>query len=97
MRGVAACVAARCTLNAEPAHSGRTSSGDRLSATVRTRRVSEGLAMDSDDAAVGEPTWGSPPPHRGWSKQQTLAAIGVAAVIAAFGGAAIYAATAGNS
>jgi len=53
--------------------------------------------MDSDDAAVDEPMWGSPSPHRGWSKQQTLAAIGVAAVIAAFGGAAIYAATAGNS
>src|SRR6202051_4121020 len=44
-----------------------------------------------------EPTWGAPRPHRGWSGRQTLAAVGVAAVIAAFGGAAIYAATSGGS
>jgi hypothetical protein len=44
-----------------------------------------------------EPTWGAASPHRGWSGRQTLAAVGVAAVIAAFGGAAIYAATSGGS
>jgi len=44
-----------------------------------------------------EPAWGAPRPHRGWSSRQTLAAVGVAAVIAAFGGAAIYAATSGGS
>jgi hypothetical protein len=41
--------------------------------------------------------WGAAPPHRGWSKGQTLAAVGIAAVIAAFGGAAIYAATGSGS
>ena len=44
-----------------------------------------------------EPAWGAPRPHRGWSSRQTLAAVGVAAVIAAFGGAAIYAATSGGA
>jgi hypothetical protein len=44
-----------------------------------------------------EPVWGAPPPRRGWSRRQTLAAVGVAAVIAGFGGAAIYAATSGGS
>jgi len=44
-----------------------------------------------------EPARGAPRPHRGWSSRQTLAAVGVAAVIAAFGGAAIYAATSGGS
>jgi hypothetical protein len=44
-----------------------------------------------------EPAWGAARPHRGWSGRQTLAAVGVAAVIAAFGGAAIYAATSGGS
>lgn len=44
-----------------------------------------------------EPACGAPRPHRGWSGRQTLAAVGVAAVIAAFGGAAIYAATSGGS
>ncbi len=33
------------------------------------------------------------PPSRGWSARQTLAAVGVAAVIGGVGGAAIYAAT----
>lgn len=44
-----------------------------------------------------EPAWGTPQPGRGWSSRQTLAAVGVAVVIAAFGGAAIYAATSGGS
>jgi hypothetical protein len=44
-----------------------------------------------------EPAWGAPRPHRGWSGRQTLAAVGVAAVIAAVGGAAIFAATSGGS
>jgi hypothetical protein len=44
-----------------------------------------------------EPAWGAPRPHRGWSSRQTLAAVGVAAVIAAVGGAAIFAATSGGS
>jgi len=41
-----------------------------------------------------EPVWGSRQP---WSRKQTLAVVGVAVVIAAFGGAAIYAATDGSS
>lgn len=59
------------------------------------------MNSDTTDVRVSdhpdEPTWGAPQPHRGWSKQQTLAAIGVAAVIAGFGGAAIYAATGSSS
>ena len=51
--------------------------------------------MNSDTASSATPTPDAPdePPRRGWSRGQTLAAVGVAAVIAAFGGAAIYAAT----
>ena len=43
------------------------------------------------------PVLGAPQLRRGWSRGQTVAAVGVAAVIAAFGGAAIYAATGGSS
>ena len=46
---------------------------------------------------LDEPSWGAPRPDRGWSGRQALAAVGVAAVIAAFGGAAIYAATSDGS
>ena len=51
--------------------------------------------MNSDTASSATPTPDAPdePPRRGWTRGQTLAAVGVAAVIAAFGGAAIYAAT----
>ncbi|BBZ21154.1 hypothetical protein [Mycolicibacterium gadium] len=41
-----------------------------------------------------EPVWGaSPPTQQRWGLQETLVAMGVAAVIAGLGGAAIYAAT----
>ena len=42
-----------------------------------------------------DPTWGAPQnvPAKGWSARKTVAAVGVAAVIAAGGGAAIYAAS----
>jgi hypothetical protein len=43
-----------------------------------------------------EPVWGAPSPAKGWSSRQSWAAVGIAAVIAAFGGAAIYAATDGG-
>ena len=57
--------------------------------------------MNSDTAssatptpdAPDEPVRGAAAPRRGWSRGQTLAAVGVATVIAAFGGAAIDAAT----
>ncbi len=55
--------------------------------------------MNSDTSADApqdrpdEAVWGAPQPRRGWSRAQTLAALGVAAVIAVLGGAAIYAAT----
>ncbi|MDG5485006.1 hypothetical protein [Mycolicibacterium gadium] len=41
-----------------------------------------------------EPVWGAPPPTpHPWGLRETLVAVGVAAVIAGLGGAAIYAAT----
>ncbi|WP_231983455.1 hypothetical protein [Mycobacterium sp. 852002-51961_SCH5331710] len=44
------------------------------------------------------PTWGAPEPRQPqWGRRQTVLAVGVAAVIAALGGAAIYAATDGGS
>src|ERR1700756_1902151 len=51
--------------------------------------------MNSDTASSATPTPDVPdePARRGWSRGHTLAAVGVAALIAAFGGAAIYAAT----
>jgi hypothetical protein len=50
-------------------------------------------SLDGSD----EPVWEAPRPHRVWSRGQTLAAVGVAAVIAAFGGAAIYCATSASN
>lgn len=50
------------------------------------------------DQITTHQVWGAPeptPPRWGW--QETAAAVAVAAVIAALGGAAVYAATAGNS
>nr|WP_234712801.1 hypothetical protein [Mycolicibacterium komanii]CRL70418.1 hypothetical protein CPGR_01975 [Mycolicibacterium komanii] len=45
-----------------------------------------------------DPTWGAPEQKEPrWGRRQTVLALGVAAVIAAFGGAAIYAATDGGS
>lgn len=44
-----------------------------------------------------DPAWGSPQPGRKWTTGHTWVTIGIAAVIAAFGGAAIYAATSGHS
>jgi hypothetical protein len=42
--------------------------------------------------------WGAPqPPPRSWGWRESAAAVAVAAVIAALGGAAIYAATEGTS
>ncbi|OBK75579.1 hypothetical protein [Mycobacterium sp. 1164985.4] len=44
------------------------------------------------------PTWGAPEPGQPrWGRRQTVLAVGVAAVIAALGGATIYAATDGGS
>src|SRR4051812_5428855 len=50
--------------------------------------------MSSDSPAQQEniSTWGAPQKPR-WSTKQTLATVGIAAVIAALGGAAIFAAT----
>jgi hypothetical protein len=50
--------------------------------------------MSSDSPAQQDniSTWGAPQNPR-WSTKQTLAAVGIAAVIAALGGAAIFAAT----
>jgi hypothetical protein len=50
--------------------------------------------MTSDQMATDNPVWGSPEPApRRWGLRETAAAVGVAAVIAGLGGAAIYAAT----
>lgn len=51
------------------------------------------------EQAPTEPVWGAPQPAqpKPWSTKKTVAAVGVAAVIAAGGGAAIYAATSGTS
>ncbi|OBF38703.1 hypothetical protein A5724_09235 [Mycobacterium sp. ACS1612] len=47
--------------------------------------------------APDAPVWGAPQtPSRGWGWRESAAAVAVAAVIAALGGAAIYAATAGS-
>lgn len=43
-------------------------------------------------------TWGTPAPEKAtWSTRKTLAAVGIAAVLAAGGGLVIYAATSGQS
>ncbi len=52
---------------------------------------SEQIATERQVSGVAEPS-----PRR-WGLRETAAAVGVAAVIAAFGGAAIYAATEGSS
>ena len=53
--------------------------------------------MSSDTNTADETVWGTPQPGRKWTVRHTLSAVGVAAVIAAFGGVAIYAATSGSS
>jgi hypothetical protein len=52
----------------------------------------------TDHIAPDHQVWGAPQPEpRRWGWRETAAAVAVAAVIAALGGAAIYAATEGNS
>jgi hypothetical protein len=52
--------------------------------------------MSIDDDA-DEPAWGTPQPSpKRWGTRETVVAVGVAVVIAAFGGGAIYAATANS-
>jgi hypothetical protein len=54
--------------------------------------------MTTDQIAAEHQVWGAPQPSpRRWGLRETAAAVGVAAVIAALGGAAIYAATESNS
>lgn len=53
--------------------------------------------MSSDTNTADETVWGAPQPGRKWTVRHTLSAVGVAAVIAVFGGVAIYAATSGSS
>jgi hypothetical protein len=48
----------------------------------------------TDQTTIDNPVWGAPEPApRHWGLRETAAAVSVAAVIAALGGAAIYAAT----
>ncbi|PRC42144.1 hypothetical protein C6A85_000000112005 [Mycobacterium sp. ITM-2017-0098] len=50
--------------------------------------------MSTDHLPHDDPVWGSPAAEaRPWDKRETVLAFGIAAVIAALGGAAIYAAT----
>jgi hypothetical protein len=54
--------------------------------------------MSADQIASEPQVWGAPQPERQrWGWRETAAAVAVAAVIAALGGAAIYAATDGTS
>ena len=54
--------------------------------------------MSTDQIGTKHQVWGAPQPSpRRWEPRETAAAVAVAAVIAALGGAAIYAATEGNS
>jgi hypothetical protein len=54
--------------------------------------------MTTEQIAAEHQVWGAPQPSpRRWGLRETAAAVGVAAVIAALGGAAIYAATESNS
>lgn len=54
--------------------------------------------MTTDGTSVDTPVWGAPATSAArWGLRETLTAVGVAAVIAGLGGAAIYAATEGNS
>jgi hypothetical protein len=54
--------------------------------------------MSTDQTAPEHQVWGAPQPEpRRWGWRESAAAVAVAAVIAALGGAAIYAATEGTS
>ena len=54
--------------------------------------------MNTDQIGTEHQVWGAPQPSpRRWGSRETAAAVAVAAVIAALGGAAIYAATEGSS
>jgi hypothetical protein len=54
--------------------------------------------MTTDEIGTERQVWGAPqPPPRRWGLRETAAAVAVAAVIAALGGAAIYAATESSS
>src|SRR5215217_3502232 len=54
--------------------------------------------MTTDQLATEDPVWGAPDTSpRRWGLRETVVAVGVAAVIAGLGGAAIYAATNSNS
>ncbi|WP_240760748.1 hypothetical protein [Mycolicibacterium sp. CR10] len=54
--------------------------------------------MSTDHVTFDNPGWGSPEPApRGWGRRETAVAVGIAAVIAGLGGAAIYAATGQSS
>ena len=54
--------------------------------------------MSTDHVTFDNPVWGSPDPApRRWGVRETAVAVGIAAVIAGLGGAAIYAATGGSS
>ncbi|MGZ8801108.1 MAG: hypothetical protein ACXWZL_00425 [Mycobacterium sp.] len=54
--------------------------------------------MSTDHVTFDNPVWGSPEPApRRWGARETAAAVGIAAVIAGLGGAAIYAATGDSS
>lgn len=61
-------------------------------------RTSTAGTVDGVSVETTEPTWGAPEPKQPqWGRRQTVLAVGVAAAIAALGGAAIYAATDGGS
>jgi len=54
--------------------------------------------MTTDQVTTDDTVWGAPDPSpRRWGLRETAVAVGVAAVIAGLGGAAIYAATDGSS
>lgn len=54
--------------------------------------------MSTDQLATEDPVWGAPDPSpRRWGLRETAVAVGVAAVIAGLGGAAIYATTDSHS
>src|SRR6476469_560721 len=59
---------------------------------------SQGGRMTTDEIGTERQVWGAPQPEpRRWGWRESAAAVAVAAVIAALGGAAIYAATEGTS
>jgi hypothetical protein len=54
--------------------------------------------MNSETANATEPVWGAPPAEPAhWSRNKTLAAVGIAAVLAGCGAAVIYASDTGSS